>query len=175
MTNSQIITDIVVKSKDWQSITNIRSKLRKLSQKIIKRTPLKDFLQAKNQLELTITLVNSTQMRKINQQFRNRDKSTNTLSFPAFEANKINFKKLAKTQDYLFIGDILFSLDDLRQEVLASYNKSFDGHLTHLLTHSILHLIGFDHVNNKDAEQMEELEITILKSLQISNPYVDNC
>lgn len=174
MTNKKIIVDIVTKSKQWISIYNINSQLKSLSKKIISKTPLNDFLTDDNQIELSISLVNKHQMRKINKQFRNRDKSTNTLSFPALDNKKINLKKLSKTQDYLFIGDIIFSLEDIRKEVLQSKDKTLNDHLAHLLAHSILHLIGHDHIKNLEANKMENLEVKILKSLKISNPYVDN-
>lgn len=175
MTSKKIITDIVSKSREWESVYNINSNLRVLSEKIITKTSLNNFLQNNNQIELSISLVSDSQMRRINKQFRNRNKTTNTLSFPAFDSSNINFKKLAKSQDYLFIGDIIFSLGQLRKEVQKSYSKTFNNHLTHLLTHSILHLIGHDHLEDQEAEKMESLEVRILKSLKIPNPYDNNC
>ena len=174
MVNKQVVTDIVLKSNEWSSIYKINSNLKTLSAKIIAKTPLNDFLQNDNHIELSISLVNDLQMRKINKQFRNRDKTTNTLSFPALDTNKTDFKKLAKSQNYLFIGDIIFSIGQVRKEVQESHNKTFNNHLTHLLTHSILHLIGHDHLEDRQAEKMESLEVKILKSLNIPNPYDDN-
>lgn len=174
MIDKQVVTDIVSRSNEWSSIYKISSNLKTLSAKIIIKTPLNDFLQNDNQIELSISLVNDLQMRKINKQFRSRDKTTNTLSFPALDANKTDFKKLAKSQNYLFIGDIIFSLGQLRKEVQESHNKTFNSHLAHLLTHSILHLIGHDHLEDRQAEKMESLEVKILKSLNIPNPYDDN-
>ena len=53
-------------------------------------------------------------------------------------------------------------------------NKKFNDHLTHLILHAILHLIGYDHENDEEAKEMESLEIKILKKLKIKNPYLKN-
>ncbi len=169
----QIQLDIQIKSKVWNDICNINSKITSIINKIADKTDLKHFLKNKNnQIEISISLVNHQQIRKINKDFRNKDKSTNILSFPAFDlSKKLDLKSLAKTHDYIFLGDIVISLENARKEVLESESKTFDNHLAHLILHSILHLIGFDHHKNKDAEEMESLEIKILKSLNIKNPY----
>lgn len=174
--NKQIIVDTHIKTKQWQSIKNAKSKISSATFSIVKNCKISDFLEHdnKNQIEISISLVNDQQIRKINRDFRQKDKSTNVLSFPAHDVSDsiMNFKKLAKTNNYLFLGDIIISLDNIRSEVnQSSADKTFDSHLTHLLLHSILHLIGYDHEDEKQAQQMESLEIEILKSLNIDNPY----
>lgn len=172
----QIQLDIQIKSKVWHDIHNVNNKITNITNKLINRTDLKHFLKNKNnQIEISISLVNQEQIRKINKLYRGKDKSTNILSFPAFDlTKKLDPKSLAKTHDYIFLGDIVISLENIRKEIKESDSKTFDSHLTHLILHSILHLIGFDHHKNKDAKEMEELEIKILKSLNIKNPY-DYC
>ena len=65
-----------------------------------------------------------------------------------------------------------FSYDTIMNES-KEQNKSFNDHFSHLTVHSILHLLGYDHIEDYEAEQMENLEITILKNMGISNPYKD--
>ncbi len=172
--SNQIETDIHIKSNCWQSISQIKRKINDIVKKVSNKTPLKDFLKNKqNQIETSISLVSENQIRTINKNYRNKNKSTNILSFPALDLskNKLNFNSLAKSHDYIFLGDVVISLENIRREVLRSDSKTFDSHLTHLILHSILHLIGHDHVDNQDAEKMESLEVKILQSLNIKNPY----
>jgi len=72
----------------------------------------------------------------------------------------------------LFLGDIVISYEYCRDDAIRQ-NKKFENHLTHLILHSILHLLGYDHeVDEKEAKIMEEKEIKILKKLHIENPYL---
>ena len=73
----------------------------------------------------------------------------------------------------LLLGDIVIAYETVKKESLAQ-KKKFHEHLTHLILHSILHLIGFDHEDEKMAKIMENLEIKILKTLKIQNPYQQN-
>ena len=176
MINSrQIEIDIHHKSKSWQNISQINRKINEIILKIIKKTEIAKFLKNQNnKIELSIILANDSQIRQINKSHLNKDKPTNVLSFPAFDVNsknKLNFLSLSKSQNYIFLGDIILSLETIRKEVANSNYKSFYGHLTHLLLHSILHLLGYDHLQDKEAQEMENLEIQILKSLNIKNPY----
>ncbi len=177
MQDNQIVIDIITRTNDWHSISNIQSKIQKIVRSIIVKIPVSEFLKSNNQIELAICLANSKQIKAINNQHRQKNKSTNILSFPALdlESDKPNFKSLAKSRQFLFLGDIIISLDNIRKEVNQSYSKTFDSHLTHLILHSILHLIGHDHRNDQDADKMELLEVKILKSLKIKDPYSDDC
>lgn len=171
---NQIEIDIHIKSNCWKNISQIQKKIHTIINKISEKTPLKDFSKnPDNKIELSISLVNENQIRKINKTHRDKDKSTNILSFPALEVskNKIDFAHLTKSQNYIFLGDIIISLENIRKEVLKSESKTFDDHLTHLILHSILHLIGYIHNNSCEAREMEGLEIKVLKSLNIKNPY----
>ena len=75
-----------------------------------------------------------------------------------------------KFNDTIFLGDIIFSIETILKEAKQD-NKSIENHLTHLFIHAVLHLLGYDHGTEKQAEKMENLEILILSNLQIDNPY----
>ena len=68
------------------------------------------------------------------------------------------------------LGDIIIALETIQREA-NEQNKSFDNHFTHMLVHGCLHLMGFDHITDDEAEEMETLEVQILKQLNIKNPY----
>lgn len=118
--------------------------------------------------EITVFLTDDEGIRKINKQYRNADKATNVLSFPAIEQG-INF-----TADMTYLaGDIFISLTTTAKES-DDEGKTLAEHLAHLLIHSCLHLLGFDHENDADAEKMEALETKFLQQMGIKNPYEDS-
>lgn len=165
--------DLVAKSKKWQQEKNIENFIDKICKKLIPLTDLQKILGKDFDLELSVSLVSDLQIKKINQQFRQKNKPTNVLSFPALDENlirQIGLKKVVGSAKYLFLGDVIISYETLKKESLAQ-KKKFHDHLTHLILHSILHLIGHDHEDEKMANTMENLEIKILKKIGIANPY----
>jgi probable rRNA maturation factor len=165
--------DIVVKSKKWAEIKNVENFVEKTIQKIIPLTDLKKILKRKFILEISVSLVSDLQMKKINLEFRGKNKATNVLSFPALDENlirQIGLKELVGNDEYLFLGDIIIAFETLKKESLAQ-KKKFHDHLIHLILHSILHLIGYDHEEEKMTKIMEDLEVKILKKLKIKDPY----
>ncbi|MDX2082787.1 MAG: rRNA maturation RNase YbeY [Rickettsiales bacterium] len=165
--------DVVVKSKKWQQEKNIENFIKKTCKTLIAFTDLKIFLSKNYELEFSVLLFGNSQIKKINQKFRQKNKPTNVLSFAALDENllrKIGLKKLIKGSNYLYLGDIIIAYETLKSESIIQ-KKQFHDHLTHLILHSILHLIGFDHEDEKMAKKMENLEIKILKKLAIKNPY----
>ena len=119
----------------------------------------------KKKYEVNILLAQNEQMRKINRKYRKIDKVTNVLSFPQGEI----MSKLGKEK--LLLGDIVLSLDKLRNEA-ENQSKKFNNHLTHIIMHGFMHLLGFDHENEKEAKVMEEKEKDILLKLSIDDPYI---
>ncbi len=113
------------------------------------------------EIEISVVLMSDAQIRELNRDHRGMDKPTNVLSFPLNEPHAI----LENT-----LGDIILALEIIQREAKAQ-EKSFETHLTHLVLHGFLHLIGYDHENDDDAEEMEALEILILSELGIKNPY----
>lgn len=168
--------DIAIKSKKWQTEKNIENFIDKICRTLILLTDLKKILTKDFELELAVLLVSDAQIKKINSEFRNKNKPTNVLSFPSLDENlvrKIGIKKAIESHKYLLLGDIVIAYETLKKESLAQ-KKKFHDHLTHLILHSILHLIGYDHEDDKMANAMEKLEIKILKKIGIANPYQQN-
>lgn len=106
--------------------------------------------------EISIVLSEDEEVHTLNREYRGVDRATNVLSF--------------ETKDEVMMGDIIMSLDTLVREADAE-GITLLAHYTHLLVHGVLHLMGYDHIEDKDAEVMEGLEVKILNALGIANPY----
>lgn len=165
--------EIDIKSKKWLQIKNIEELIVTQSNKLIELSPLKKYLYDID-FELAIMLCSNPQIKKINQQFRNINKPTNILSFANLDEKLIQMHGLDKainSAKYVFLGDLVLSYDYIFNEANKD-NKNFNEHLTHLIIHGILHLIGYDHIDSQMAHKMESLEIKILNKLGIENPYL---
>ncbi|WP_104662661.1 rRNA maturation RNase YbeY [Ensifer adhaerens] len=119
----------------------------------------------KNPPEVSLVFTDDASMRAINAEWRNQDKPTNVLSFPAFPVTP-------GAMPGPMLGDIIVARETLEREAIE-LDKSFDAHLTHLLVHGFLHLFGYDHMDDDEAERMEGLETRILARLGLSDPYGD--
>ncbi|MGG6893408.1 MULTISPECIES: rRNA maturation RNase YbeY [Rhizobium] len=113
--------------------------------------------------ELSLVFTDDASIREINAEWRSQDKATNVLSFPAFPLEPGG-------KPGPMLGDIIIARETVEREA-ADLEKSFDDHLTHLMVHGFLHLFGYDHMNNSEAERMEGLETRILAELGLSDPY----
>lgn len=116
---------------------------------------------SKQEFELTIRLVNIEESRTLNKQYRQKDKPTNVLSFPFEVPEGIELNLL---------GDLVVCAQVVEQEA-NEQNKILCAHWAHMVIHGCLHLLGYDHINDTDANEMEALEIEILAKLSIANPY----
>jgi probable rRNA maturation factor len=117
--------------------------------------------------ELAIMLTDDSGIRTLNSNWRGLDKPTNVLSFPALQP-----PAGAPSDAPRMLGDIAIAYQTTRKEA-DDEAKPFDHHLSHLAVHGFLHLIGYDHENDEDAEAMEGLETEILAQLGIPDPYAD--
>lgn len=111
--------------------------------------------------ELSIRLVDEQESAELNHQYRGKDGPTNVLSFP-FEAPIELEPKL--------LGDLVICVPVVENEAQAQ-DKAVNDHWAHMVVHGCLHLLGYDHIEDEEAEQMEALEIRILNTLNIINPY----
>ena len=107
---------------------------------------------------VTLLLTDDDSVRELNARFRNRDSSTNVLSFPAAENPELH------------LGDVALAFGVCAREA-GEQGKPLGHHLQHLVAHGVLHLLGYDHMNDAEAEEMEGLERVILAGLGVPDPY----
>ena len=121
--------------------------------------------------ELAVMLTDDSGIRTLNSNWRGIDKPTNVLSFPAFQVSPGGPDDAPR-----MLGDIAIAYETTRKEA-DDEQKPFEHHLSHLAVHGFLHLIGYDHEKDDDAEAMETLEQEILAQLGIPDPYAerDSC
>ena len=119
--------------------------------------------------EINILLTDDATLQELNKKHRGRDHPTNVLSFPSLEPSGV-FDNKKHEETPVILGDIALAFETIQQESLAQ-NKPFEHHVAHLTVHGVLHLLGFDHEQEEDALMMESLEIKVLSSLMIPNPY----
>ncbi len=113
--------------------------------------------------ELSMLFTDDAAMTAINGEWRGQPKPTNVLSFPAAELD-------IGDPTPPMLGDIVFALETIRRET-NELDRKFDDHLAHLTVHGYLHLLGYDHIEAEEAEEMESLETRILATMGISDPY----
>lgn len=121
------------------------------------------FLPVK-QAEVSVMLADDETVRELNKTYRGMDKPTNVLSFAALDDED------EPIVDPLLLGDIVVAFETTKREA-EEQGCSVADHLFHLIVHGVLHLIGYDHMDEADAEEMEALEIQILAANDIENPY----
>lgn len=115
--------------------------------------------------ELTIRLVDAEEGLELNATWRGQDQPTNVLSFPAQIPDGI--------LDIPLLGDLVICVPVVQAEA-AQHNKDITAHWAHLVIHGCLHLLGYDHIDDKEAEEMENLERQLLANLGFPDPYSDN-
>ena len=125
--------------------------------------------------EITIRMVDDAESKELNLQYRGKDQPTNVLSFP-FETPEFEDPKLAaeiahELGPVSYLGDLVVNAPLLAQEA-AQQHKNVIDHWAHLIIHGTLHLQGFDHIEDEEAEEMETLEGKLLAAINITNPYV---
>jgi probable rRNA maturation factor len=120
-----------------------------------------------NEIAFCVVHSNNIEIQKLNFKFRNKDKHTNVLSFPLNEFSWRNIHSYKHPAKEIELGDIVFSIEKTREEA-KEQSKNFQDYYAHLFIHSMLHLLGYDHENDEDAEAMENLENKILED------YVNN-
>ena len=149
-----IKVNVEINNESWRKTINPKKyfgkKLKKISN-IVK------FFKGKN-ITFTILLTNSLNMKKLNKKFRNRNKSTDVLSFPFFSPNSLKLIKEKK----IYLGDIAVSHEIIK---LRSKKNNFTSEFDKVWVHGLLHLLGYDHYEDKNYYKMNKVEKRILNSI----------
>jgi len=150
-----IKVNIRLDNRSWKK--KIKSPKKYFKKKLKKISKIVKFCKYKN-IVFTILLTNSLEMKKLNRKFRKKNKSTDVLSFPYFSLKKLKTIKEKK----IYIGDIAVSYEIINSR---SKGRNFNLEFEKAWIHGLLHLIGYNHVKNKDYLKMNKLEKRILNSI----------
>jgi probable rRNA maturation factor len=135
----------------------------------IAHTPNAGLARSDTSVEVSIKFTSDDEVRVLNRDYRGKDKPTNVLSFPMVASDLIGM--IANTDDgEVLLGDIVLAHRTCAREAEVR-EITIAAHATHLIVHGTLHLLGYDHMNDGDAEAMEALEQAIMASLGLHNPY----
>ena len=138
---------LLVEDPNWRTHRGLQARLKQAAEAARRAARLKG--------GFCILLADNKTLRRLNRDFRGKDKATNVLSFPGSDG---------------YAGDIAIAHGVTKAEAKAA-KKTFADHAAHLVVHGVLHLAGHDHERVRDAQKMEKLEIAILQTLGVANPY----
>jgi probable rRNA maturation factor len=153
--------------KAWDKIPNLEKRLDKAVGATLAALPAK-FQPVAKRATFTLLLTSDKKVQGLNRDWRGKNKPTNVLSFPQFSPKILAALGAGKTPVY--IGDVAVAAPFVMDEAARDSKKVLD-HLTHLTIHSLLHLFGYDHIEDKQAAQMEKMEIKIMAKLGLPDPY----
>lgn len=158
---SEAILDpvISIEGGEWQDEATLQT----LVSKALNAASEELGLGTGNPSEVSLLFTDNATIKELNAQWRAKDKPTNVLSFPAFPIKPgMSLMPL--------LGDIVLAFETVESEAKQEH-KPFDNHVSHLVVHGLLHLLGYDHETDAEAEEMEGLERKILARLAIPDPY----
>ncbi|AXS39002.1 rRNA maturation RNase YbeY [Breoghania sp. L-A4] len=153
-----VIIDVAVEASGWPGADALNARVAQAFAAAVSVGSLR-YLPGS---ELSLLFSDDATVHDLNKKWRDQDKPTNVLSFPGGDESGPVYGPL--------LGDIVFALETVEREAKEG-DKPFENHLSHLIVHGILHLFGYDHQIEEDAERMESLERRILARLQIPDPY----
>jgi probable rRNA maturation factor len=121
-------------------------------------------------IEIAVRLASDDEVRTLNRQYRQKDKPTNVLSFPMVQPDLLETVTQNSDDGEVILGDIILAHGVCAAEA-AERGISIEDHASHLIVHGVLHLLGYDHMGDAEAEAMEEMERAALASLGLHDPY----
>ena len=169
---SQVVLDIEVEEERWQkalsSVSSVAEKVKDATIDYVFKNANIEVLKANKPLIISVCLSNDEHVRELNRDFRNMDKPTNVLTFANMDF--ADFKAENEVFGEIDLGNIIIAYETMQKEADVE-NITLQAHFCHLLTHGILHILGFDHIEDEEAEYMESFERAILQNLGIADPY----
>jgi len=154
--------------EEWDSSRSWKQLAVKAAEAAIAESQYSDLADSDRAVEISVTLTSDEHVRALNAKWRGKDKPTNVLSFPM--ADEMDFTRATIAVTEMLLGDIILAHGVCEAEAAAK-GVSIDQHATHLIVHGTLHLLGYDHIDERDAVEMEAREVRALERLGISNPY----
>ncbi|EZP52635.1 MULTISPECIES: rRNA maturation RNase YbeY [unclassified Sphingomonas] len=155
----------------WPADTDWEALATRAVRAAIEHTPHGDLLTTPALVEISVRLTGDDEVRTLNAQYRQKDKPTNVLSFPMVQPDLIDTVSQNSDDGELLLGDIVLAHGVCTAEA-QDKQVGVAEHATHLLVHGTLHLLGYDHMGDGEAEAMEEIERQALATLGIADPYL---
>ncbi|GAA4004207.1 rRNA maturation RNase YbeY [Sphingomonas humi] len=154
--------------EEWDSSTDWARLAESAARAAIAESAFPALAKAARPVELSIVLTSDEEVRALNAEWRGKDKPTNVLSFPQAEADEL--EDAVTPGPELMLGDIVLARETCVREAEEKALRLHD-HAAHLLVHGTLHLLGYDHMDDDTAEDMEAREVRALARLGLANPY----
>jgi probable rRNA maturation factor len=168
-----------LESGDWETAaTDVERLTEAAARAAFEAAEKPEILGGDTPVEMSLVLADDALVQTLNRDYRDKDKPTNVLSFALLDdlddTDESTDDVLARDEGMpILIGDVILAFETVQREALEQ-GKSFGDHLTHLVIHGVLHLLGYDHQSDPDADRMERLETSILARLGIADPYSAN-
>ena len=138
----------------------------------IGHSPERRFLTEPATVEVSVKFTSDDEVQTLNRDYRQKDKPTNVLSFPMVQDDLLDTVDANSDDGELLLGDIVLAHGVCVREA-EEKGVSVEAHATHLVVHGTFHLLGYDHITDQDAEEMEAAEREVLAALGIDDPYAD--
>ena len=136
----------------------------------VERTPHGELATMPAAVELSLRLTSDDEVQALNRQYRGKDKPTNVLSFPMIQPDLLDTVTRNSDDGEVLLGDIVLAHGVCAREA-ETRGVALDEHVTHLIVHGVLHLLGYDHADDEEAEAMEAHERDALAALGLADPY----
>lgn len=166
--------DVGLEAPDWPTTVDWTALVAGAARAALAATPCAGLVESPLVVELSCRLTDDAEVQALNRDYRGKDTATNVLSFPQIEPDRLD--ALADSAEAgageLLLGDIVLAAQTCAREA-AAQDKTLVDHATHLIVHGVLHLLGYDHLDEQDADEMEALETSILAGLGIADPYAN--
>ncbi|ATE67003.1 rRNA maturation RNase YbeY [Rhizorhabdus dicambivorans] len=155
---------------DWDDGTDWEALAIEAATAALHATPYAAILTASYMAEISVRMTDDDEVHALNRQYRQKDKPTNVLSFPMVQDDLLELLDNSDDGEVL-LGDIILARGVCEREA-AEKGVTTKEHATHLIVHGTLHLVGYDHIENDEAEAMEDIERAALAKLGVADPYV---
>jgi probable rRNA maturation factor len=156
---------------EWDSSTRWEPLVRSAAEAAVAESAFPQLSAAERTVELSVRLAGDAEVRALNGKWRGKDKPTNVLSFPQAEAEEL--EAVGEDGPELMLGDVVLARGVCEREA-AEKAIGLEEHAAHLVVHGTLHLLGYDHEDDKAAADMEMREVRALARLGIANPYEES-